>query len=137
MWISLPGLWACSTRSTRRPRRSAVIAHISPAAPAPITTASNASAIASVRRPGRRHEHAGFDRQRSAFAIELEMDVLHHVLQAHRAIGNRAQSGDGRTDDVEQGEVADAGESGAALLTHTAGESHAALDSHHHARGHA
>src|SRR3546814_3070920 len=78
--IFLPGLLACSTTSTRRPRRPAVIAHISPAAPAPITTASNASAIASVRPPGRRHAHAGFDRQRSAFAIELELAVLHHAL---------------------------------------------------------
>src|SRR3546814_4078285 len=78
-------LLACSTTSTRRPRRPAVIAHISPAAPAPITTASNASAIASVRPPGRRHSHAGFDRQRSAFAIELELAVLHHALQAHRS----------------------------------------------------
>src|SRR3546814_15052613 len=51
---------------------------------------------------------AGFDRQRSAFAIELELAVLHHALQAHRAIGHRAQRGDGRTADVEHGEVADA-----------------------------
>src|SRR3546814_19624352 len=63
--IILPGLLACSTTSTRRPRRPAVIAHITPAAPAPTTTAPNASAIPSVPPPGRRHAHARLARQPS------------------------------------------------------------------------
>src|SRR3546814_2555413 len=77
---------------------------------------------------------AGFDRQRSAFAIELELAVLHHALQAHRAIGHRAQRGDGRTADVEHGVVADARKRGTVPVPPDVGAAAAVVDHHHLAR---
>src|SRR5690606_4958734 len=112
----------------------AVIAHISPAAPAPTTTTSNASAIASVRPGGGRHAHAGLDRQRPAVAIQLELAVLHHGLQPHRAVGERDQRAHRGIVDVEHGEVVDARQRGAMLVPPDVGAAPAVVDHDYLAR---
>src|SRR3546814_12842626 len=64
----------------------------------------------------------------------LELAVLHHALQAHRAIGHPAQRGDGRTADVEHGEVAAARKRGTVPVPPDVGSAAAVVDPHHLAR---
>src|SRR3546814_1030932 len=78
--IFLPTRLACSTTSTRWPRRPAVSAHISPAAPPPMTSASNVSATRSGPFDGG-HAQRLLHGDAGAFAVQLGLAVLDHALQ--------------------------------------------------------
>src|SRR3546814_11022772 len=77
--IFLPTRLACSTTSTRLPRRPAVSAHISPAAPPPMTSASNVSAPRSGPFDGG-HAHRLLPGDAVAFAVQPGLAAMSHTF---------------------------------------------------------
>src|SRR5690606_27959322 len=86
MRIFLPTLLACSTTQTRRPRRPAVKAHISPAAPPPMMATSKTSRVNSGSRPARTHAHAWIDADQGLAGEHLHMAILDQALKAQSAL---------------------------------------------------
>src|SRR5690606_31328848 len=105
--IFLPTLLACSTTSTRRPRRPAVSAHISPAAPAPMTMTSACSVTATSRTgsAGGSHPHVRAQRHVAAFAHQLQLAILDQRVEPHPAFADRGHRVHDVTWDVDDGEV--------------------------------
>src|SRR6185437_15979011 len=104
MRIFLPARFACSTTSTRLPRRPAAIAHMRPAAPAPTISASKASAMRSARRLRGSHARDRIERDLGMFAENLYLAILDQALQAHvarRHRGERGHCADGNVDHAQ------------------------------------
>src|SRR5690606_8931715 len=107
----------CSITTTRLPRRPAVIAHISPAAPPPTTSTSTSlasprplaftTAIASVGTG--RHAHDRSQRGAAAVAHQLQFAVLDQHVQAHPALTDIGQGVNHHGGNVDHGEVLEAG----------------------------